>query len=414
MKKSWTLDKIAAEAKKYSSRGEFKREAKEAYDAAVRNRILSDICVHMPLTRYSVKAIKAEAAKYDTRADFKAGSLGAYDAAVRRKILDDVCNHMTTKHRKWTMEVLRKEASKYQTNADFKAGSPAAFSTAYRWGVMNEICQHMDAAQESWPVNRIVEEALKYSTRTEFRQGNPKAYDAAKRRKVVDQVCAHMSVLTKSYTNEEIADEAAMYRTRARFFEGLQGAYQAALRRGLMEEVCAHMEKGSGSDGDAVYFWQALLPNGKPLTVNGVQVYKLGVTSQRLLDRRINHVAKKNGLKVGKKMIAYYDEAYHIERIVLALTEPVAMGKKDGATEFRALKAEDMIRVVCIFAGAHLRSIDDPANLPGLDTLIADGARDLAPKMAHGLISERARNNDDVMFKQQMYKKGLNWVASKK
>ena len=75
----WTQETCFEEAKKYSSKKEFKQHANGAYQFAYKEGWLDDYTWFKPLTGYwTYDACKAEAAKYERRGQFKAGSKGAY------------------------------------------------------------------------------------------------------------------------------------------------------------------------------------------------------------------------------------------------------------------------------------------------------------------------------------------------
>ena len=75
----WTQDTCFIEAKKYSSRSEFQRNAKGAYLLAFKEGWLDDYTWFKPLTNFwTYEACKAEAAKYEKRGKFKKGCIGAY------------------------------------------------------------------------------------------------------------------------------------------------------------------------------------------------------------------------------------------------------------------------------------------------------------------------------------------------
>ena len=75
----WNREKCYEEAKKYSSKKEFKQHCNGAYQFAYKEGWLDDYTWFKPLTGYwTYEACKAEATKYEKRSHFKAGSKGAY------------------------------------------------------------------------------------------------------------------------------------------------------------------------------------------------------------------------------------------------------------------------------------------------------------------------------------------------
>ena len=86
----WNQETCYEEAKKYSSRFEFQRNAKGAYLFAFKKGWLDDYTWFKPLTGFwTYEACKAEAAKYERRGQFKAGCKGAYTKSRINGWLDD-------------------------------------------------------------------------------------------------------------------------------------------------------------------------------------------------------------------------------------------------------------------------------------------------------------------------------------
>jgi hypothetical protein len=86
----WTQDTCFKEAKKYSSRSEFQRNAKGAYFLAFKEGWLDDYTWFKPLTGFwTYEACKAEAAKYEKRSHFKKGCPGAHAKSRINGWLDD-------------------------------------------------------------------------------------------------------------------------------------------------------------------------------------------------------------------------------------------------------------------------------------------------------------------------------------
>ena len=99
----WTLEKLVAVAAKFNTRNDFRRGASAAYQAARKRGLLDQICSHMAPSKTGKKwnkaAVALEASKYSHRSDFENGSSGAYDAALKNGWLDEVCWHMSPKPR---------------------------------------------------------------------------------------------------------------------------------------------------------------------------------------------------------------------------------------------------------------------------------------------------------------------------
>ena len=94
---------------------------------------------------------------------------------------------------------------------------------------------------------------------------------------------------------------------------------------------------------DAVYMWRAANEwfNGKP-------VYKIGATSWRLGDQRIQEVAKFSGFHASLcfRVQVAPGTATEIEAELLAtFGEPVNYEKFNGSSEFRALTVDEAVEI---------------------------------------------------------------------
>ena len=139
--------------------------------------------------------------------------------------------------------------------------------------------------------------------------------------------------------DEMIAIAASGYETRADFQKGSASAYQAAQRRGILDKVCQHMEDGRPTDNDTVYMWRAANEwfNGKP-------VYKIGATSWRPGDHRIQEVARASGFHANLcfRVQVAPGTATEIEAELLAtFGEPVNYEN----SEFRALTVNEAVEI---------------------------------------------------------------------
>jgi hypothetical protein len=141
----WTVERIHAESLKYETRGAFQKGSPNAYAAALRLKIMGQVCAHMKpvFQSHTTDSIAADALKYETRLAFQKGSPSTYKAAHRLKILDEVCAHMTLGNKSHTAESIAVEALKYDTRKEFKKGSNGACFAAKRLGIMEQVCSHM-------------------------------------------------------------------------------------------------------------------------------------------------------------------------------------------------------------------------------------------------------------------------------
>lgn len=197
----WSIERIRTEASNYKTRSEFRKSASAAYSAAVDKGILQAVCSHMPKRKKTPRVwppdrVAREAKKFSTRKAFQVASPGAYRAALRLGIIDAVSRHMVRSRVPkgyWNESIIRATAAKYKTKVAFKRHSPAAHAAAHKYGVMDLACSHMKSLRRpDWTPDQIAEEAKKYSSRSEFEKRSRGAYKAAHRQGLLDAVCGHM------------------------------------------------------------------------------------------------------------------------------------------------------------------------------------------------------------------------------
>lgn len=142
-----------------------------------------------------------EAKKYDNRTKFHKGSVGAYESALRNGWINEVCEHMnqTMKVRFFwhNKENVIAEARKYNNRSDFIQKSNGAYEAAIRHGWVDEIFNDILPSlilRDYWNKETVCTEALKYNTRTEFCKGSAGAYDSAFTNGWLDEACSHMAV----------------------------------------------------------------------------------------------------------------------------------------------------------------------------------------------------------------------------
>lgn len=193
----WSLEIVRQEALKYKTRSDFARNSAKAYQAAWANKWLDEICSHMKISpvysylKWDVGSASAEALKYSSRSEFKRENSGAYCYLQNNGLIDSACLHMKNGWKFYTKDVVIAEASKYSKRCDFKRLSNSAYKHATKNGYLEEACSHMKEVV-LWSRDAVTKEAKKYNTKEDFRSGCYGAYRHAHRIKVIDDVCAHM------------------------------------------------------------------------------------------------------------------------------------------------------------------------------------------------------------------------------
>lgn len=145
MKTKWNKETCYEEAKKYSTRSEFKKGCSRAYKVACKNKWLDNydwfVEVCKPMGYWSYETCYEEAKKYSTRTEFQKGSSGAYAVARQNKWLDDYdwFKEVHKPNEYWTYEICYEEAKKYSKRSEFKRECGGAYVVAHKNGWMDEL-----------------------------------------------------------------------------------------------------------------------------------------------------------------------------------------------------------------------------------------------------------------------------------
>ena len=242
--KRWTTEKIIAVASECASRTQFIKRAPAAYVAARRLGIIDDVCSHMVLMRqpsgyWTIERLRAAALCYETRGQFRRQARNPYEAARRRGLLDAICGHMRRAeidgfYRK-ELYLIRKLGSRVgyvgitgdvatRYAGHLKANTPhmapvlsskhrlfvlaaglhpnkaadledrlIRFLRARGWTLTNrQAGGNLGPHARKWTPLAIKIEAQKYQSRLAFARGSESAYRAARKLRILDKVCVHM------------------------------------------------------------------------------------------------------------------------------------------------------------------------------------------------------------------------------
>lgn len=163
-------------------------------------------------------------------------------------------------------------------------------------------------------------------------------------------VCSGSAPLTKEVVNERLADRGIELvgafntsQTKATFRCSEGHEWKADPSNVMYNGTGCPVCWDGGTDNDIIYIWKMV---GKQY--KGMPVYKIGITSARLGDRRIKQVAKEH--EVGYEVVVMAETkvpAMDIEAALKKLGEnPGYVG--DGATEIRAMSDEDLHKALSL------------------------------------------------------------------
>ena len=183
----WTKEIILAEARKYSSSGEFKKGNPKAYNAACNRKLLKE-CTWFEKPKNAKKwnydSCYEEAQNYTSYTDFRQESIVAYCIARDNGWLEDY-TWLEKRINPYNHDACLLVAQKYQYFNDFRAESHDYYMVARNRGWLREytwlIKEPVEPYNKKWNYDTCFAEAKKYKTRSEFNKKRSGAYDVARR-----------------------------------------------------------------------------------------------------------------------------------------------------------------------------------------------------------------------------------------
>jgi len=135
--------------------------------------------------KWSKEKCKETALRFENKTDFRKNFNGAYQCALINGWLNEICSHMTIKIKPpnyWTKERCKEEFLKCKTKKEVKLNSITAYSVALKNDWINDFSKHMTTGRKPngyWNIENCLREAMKYSKRTDFQKNSGSAYNIA-------------------------------------------------------------------------------------------------------------------------------------------------------------------------------------------------------------------------------------------
>lgn len=190
----------------------------------------------------------------------------------------------------------------------------------------------MENERCNWDHESVRLEALNYPSRSEFQKKSGGAYRYAFRNKMLDELFPDSVKEPVSWCHDSVREEANKYQHRTDFKLNAAGAHKYAYNNGMLAELFGDTYNTPCCDNNVVYIWK----------VKGSPVYKIGITSKRLNDRRIRYVCRKGDLECEEAHLVEVEDAVLVERALLSYGRPFEFGKPfSGSTEFRNLTNQE-------------------------------------------------------------------------
>lgn len=280
-----------------------------------------------PFMKDKFDKIKEIAISYDSRSSFKMDHPIHYKWLAKYGLIKKAMPH-TTRDGKWDYESVIAAAKSCSSREEFYRLYSAASEWAKRNDCFDEICKLIPSKRP--PVNEddVRSEALKCETRYEFFCRFNRSYAWCVRNNKLDEMCGHMKPTSTKWTVDKVRKMAEGFSSRKEFEYKNPNAYRWAIRVGADKEVFSGIDYlPSVSDYDCLYMWSP---------VGYHNVFKVGVTSERLGTRRIKEVSSRGSLDVDELFMFSVKNARNLEAKILNAGQPFDMNRKfPGSTEFR-------------------------------------------------------------------------------
>lgn len=190
----WNKERCLEEAKKYTTRSEFKDGNGSAYSAACKKGWLK-LCTWFATPfheDWTYETCYAVAQSYEYKKDFYTQEGGAYYAAKRNGWLKDFVwlkSSLGLSRRKWNHETCLIAAKKCSSKVEFESNYPAAMNNARKNGWLKEYTwfQRPTSYNKKWTYDKCLELVSNFHTRTEFHKAYPGAYTACCKNGWIDE-----------------------------------------------------------------------------------------------------------------------------------------------------------------------------------------------------------------------------------
>ena len=209
-RKVWTYDKCYEAAKKCCTKKEFETKDKRAYNAALKNKWLDDytwfVEVKKPNGYWTYETCCKEAKKYSTKSEFRKMASRAYSLSLQNGWINEY-TWLEEKYKPsgyWTYDRCYQEAKKYKVKKEFQEKSSGAFFKARKRGWLCDYIWFNEFRKPHgyWTYEMCFLEAKKYETKNEFQRKSSGAYHVALANKWLDDYTWLIDGRVKLFTDK--------------------------------------------------------------------------------------------------------------------------------------------------------------------------------------------------------------------
>lgn len=311
-------------------------------------------------TIWTLEKCQSEALKYPSHNQWLLGNKYSYRKASAKGWLD-LCPagkfddyKMPKEQGYWTYERCKEESLKYSSVSEWHKNSRGSMKSAKRNGWYKELCLHYVKPTPVFTYDECKQVASLCSSFSEWLFKYPECYRYAVKSGWKDDLGVFIQrPELHIWTYEKCIASAIGHKSVKSWMKASYGAYKKCKDKGWYQSVVLLIDKTErNNDADIIYMWKAV-----GCFYNGEQVYKIGVTSSGVGDKRIKQVMKSS--RFDAEIIFMHDvgrkKAFELETMLLKQGYDPKFSKFDGSTEFRALSDHEVRIAKALVFGESVR-----------------------------------------------------------
>jgi hypothetical protein len=217
----WTKDSCIEEAKKYNSIEEWEKNSIGSFVFAKKRKYIAEIRLMFgwrkikPSGYWTKENCMAEAKKYNTIGEWRKNSDSSYTKAISNKWLDECSGHLIRLQNQrpsktWDKNTCFETAKLFKRPSDWAKNYSGAVASAKKNGWLDEMTAHMTKRKtlpnRYWKnKENILAEAKKYNTIGEWRKNSASSYNSAKIYGWFDEASIHMvsEIVREKFLNKK-------------------------------------------------------------------------------------------------------------------------------------------------------------------------------------------------------------------
>jgi predicted GIY-YIG superfamily endonuclease len=243
-RKNWSKSECQIEALKYKTRNEFIAGNRKAYRASSKKGWLDEICIHMKSPykiNYWTKERCAEiASKCSSRKEFQKKSRVAYNKSLKNDWLDEICSHMSLVGNLYKRSIYAIEFPDNKVYVGLSYNIKKRF-TRHLTDTNSSVYKHIKLSGIT-PIVKQLTDYLDIETASKLEIEKSKEYIRSGRELLNVSKCGNLGGRILKWTKEICQLEALRYAKRNEFKVNSPLAYGAARRNKWLDEICKHME----------------------------------------------------------------------------------------------------------------------------------------------------------------------------